>query len=236
MNILIIVIVAVVFLLTLIFSVQMQNAVAQTLQIGGVLAQGAFARILRVARWALIALAGLWIANFLLFFITGIVAGAPWSGMFLGILIPIFSFLYVLKGVKGIKTVVFIPWVATCVILAVAVPNFLLGAFSPEIKGSFDNWSYQQKSAFAGYLQKSSAKTEAENSNVIARLAEDTAVYNEAGQAVYYLRKGTPLRVVNFEKYKAGQESLRKVMIRDQNGDFVGGYEVYVPARKLTFL
>ena len=252
MNIIIILAMAIAFVVALIFSTRLQTAVFQALQIAGVIAQGIWTRVAgvtptvgnmfvtifqtawRVARIALIALIVIWAANLIVFLAIGFAVNAEWSGLFLGIFIPMFSICYILRCFPVIGKIARFQMVVSLIIIVLFLPFFATGVFSPNIKGSLDRWSQNQKQTLANKLDKSSLQSEPEV-GVIATLPEETVVYNNKGQAIWKMPAGTKVMVMNLQGYPKSEEvgGMAMIMLENKYGDFVKGNKVFVLSNKI---
>ena len=252
MNIIIFVLVALAFVISFIFSLKIQTAVFQALQIAGFIAQGIWTRVAgvtptvrnmfttifqtawRVARIALIALIVIWALNLVVFLTIGFAVNAEWSGLFLGIFIPMFSICYILRHFPVIGRIANASMVVSLIIIVLFLPFFATGVFSPNIKGSLDRWSHNQKQTLANKLDKNSLQSEPEV-GVIAILPEETVVYNNKGQAVWKMPAGTKVMVMNLKGYPKSEEvgGMVMIMLENKYGDFVRGNKVFVLSNKI---
>jgi len=263
MNIIIILVAVVAFIVSLIFSTRLQTAVFQTLQLAGVIAQGVWNRVApgiagvansvagaiptvrgmfmtilrtawRVARVALIALLVIWALNLIIFWGVGIEIGAPWCGFALGILIPLASILYILRGIPGIGRATQIPrWVTTAVIV-LALPYFVIGSWSPEVLSGIDYWAADKKQTVADMFYRACFKSESKV-GVFATLPEETVVYNDKGKALWRLPKNYRIMVMDLKGYPKTSrvEGMTMIMMQNKYGDFVNGNKVFVPSNKI---
>ncbi len=230
----------------------MQTAVFQALQIAGVFAQGIWARVTgaaptvgnmfttilqtawRVARVALIALLVIWALNLIIFWGVGIEIGAPWCGFALGILIPLASILYILRGIPGIGRATQIPrWVTTAVIV-LALPYFVIGSWSPEVLSGIDYWAADKKQTVADMFYRACFKSESKV-GVFATLDQEAVVYNSNGKALWRLPKGYRIMVMDLKGYPKTSrvEGMTMIMMQNKYDDFVGGNVVYIPTNRV---
>lgn len=233
--------------LIIIFSTRIQTLIFNSVQLAGIVGQGIWNRFMvalaigwKVARVALVVLVILWFVNLLLFWSVGIYAKSPWSGFILGLIVPTWSMLYILKRVPHMASITKIPWVVTTAILVLVLPAFFLGLWSPSVKEGYDQWSDSKKEVLASFFKKSSFKASAE-ADMIVTLNDRSEMYDDKGgiikrgKEVLKLKKGMAVKVC--EKRPAGDqfEALVKVMIENPAGSFVKGNVVYIPSRKINW-
>jgi len=172
-----------------------------------------------------------WIVFFGLMLSLGIYSNSPWYGALIGIAFPIWCILYIIKMGKLTK----IPLWITTIFLIVAIPHFLLGVWSPEIKSSFDGWMGFQKQEVANSLDKDSAQSEPV-SGIFAVVIDDTTIVNNKGEPVREVKRGEVVRVISLETIKATVEAEGMLSIRcqDKYGHY-GGSTGLIPSRLLDW-
>lgn len=133
--------------------------------------------------------------------------------------------------------------VAVVVYTAIGI---IVGCWSPAIKASAGRLSENGKQTIANKLDKGSLQSEPE-SGIIAKVSEESEVYDvsgtplllKEGDATKPLRisKGAMVRVLDLKKRPAddNSEGMTRVMLRNSGGNFVKGYEVYIPASKISW-
>lgn len=252
-NIVAILVFLAIFILTIIFSNRFRAAVFAALDVVGAVAGGivpaigtgigatftvvgnVLAGAWNAARFTAIALLVLWGVNFLTFAIIGICIHSVWSGLFLGILIPAWSVLYILRGIPVIGRIARVPWIMACIIVLIALPNFLLGIWSPAVKGGVNHWAYENKLVVARLFHKGAC--ERKMTGAIVEVKEDTVVYNHSGRATGKAERGRSVKIISYQDDSSvpeGSEAMAEVMLPNQFGDYVGGYIVLIPFKKLN--
>lgn len=219
------------------------------------------ARIMRIARGVGLHAAATW--NDFMNDVWPAIQSTVFVAFFLVLVPMIFLGIYAHSVVSAITIVVLFPfWFLACLIpsgminhrwfpgsgmlklakvllsiaLLVATVNLGIGLWSPTVKQSADRSSGNFKQVIANFLDKCSLKSESE-SGIFAVITEDKAVlYNDISQVVVEnIPKGTPVKVVDLKGEPAAPrfEGMTKVMLKNEHGDFVGGFEGYIPSRKL---
>ena len=126
--------------------------------------------------------------------------------------------------------------VALSVYLAIAVTWTVLGGLSPRLHKSVERSAGNRVEEFSNKLNKSSLKSEPEMGK-FARVIEDSQIYNQIGQPVFFVQKGTTVLVKDLDGKKTdeGSEGKTKVMLPNRQGDFQQGNEGWIPTRKLDW-
>lgn len=247
---------------SIIFSVAVRTSVFNALSAAGMFAQGAWRRAnqggrirnffatipgyiglifttaWQVAAVSLVVLVAIWAVWFVMWLTIGYFTNSLLSGLIIGILLPLWSIMFILVKIPVVRTAVRIPyWVATIALL-VATVHIGAGIWSPDIKGGWNRWLGDRKLELANSLDKKSKQSESE-SGIFAIVAEETQLLNEELQPFgKIIGKGTTVMVTNLGKKKVADEDsegLTRVMVPDRFGNFVKGSVGYVPSRVLDW-
>ena len=189
-----------------------------------------------------------WILMIALMIGLGVYANSFWSALIISIILPPWFVLMLIPRKimlpgstvisKGRWTIPIVRIVRPLmsILITIALLNVVVGLWSPAIKGSFDRWTGNKKGEIANSLNKSSLKSEPEMGK-FARVIEDSQIYNQAGQSVFFVQKGTTVLVKNLDGKKTdeGSEGKTKVMLPNRQGDFQQGNEGWIPTRKLDW-
>jgi hypothetical protein len=250
----------VLFILTLVFSVRFQTLVVLALTIGGTAVQGTWTRVsgiaMRVARFSFVALIILWIVNFIFFLTVGLKVNSPISGLILGIFVPAWSMLYIISKIFVVSEATaggmvhrFMactggvmhrlmsgPYLISKLFVFLALPFFIFGVWSPEVKGSADRWSGNKKSSFANWFDKKSVQSEKE-SGIFGIVTEATRAHNAQKLPVFAVPSGTLIKVANLKGIPATEdaEGMIKVMLPNKHGIYLEGNSGYIPSRLIDW-
>ena len=199
---------------------------------------GSWPIIRRALFWAAI-IGGIgWLLLIVLMFCVGAYANSIVSALIISFLFPVWFMAFIMPPfanrlwvigpiMRGMRTI-------GSPVLVVATIVLLVGIWSPEVKGSLDRWSQNQKQTLANKLDKSSLQSEPE-SGVIATLAEETVLYDNNGNAVWKMPKGTRVMILDLRGYSKTDrfEGMTRVMLENKYGDFANGNRVFVPSKKI---
>jgi len=189
-----------------------------------------------------------WILMIALMIGLGVYANSFWSALIISIILPPWFVLMLIPRKimlpgstvisKGRWTIPIVRIVRPLmsILITIALLNVVVGLWSPAIKGSFDRWTGNKKGEIANSLNKSSLKSEPEMGK-FARVIEDSQIYNQIGQPVFFVQKGTTVLVKDLDGKKTdeGSEGKTKVMLPNRQGDFQQGNEGWIPTRKLDW-
>lgn len=192
---------------------------------------GSWPVIRRALFWAVVAGGTGWLLLIVLMIFVGAYANSVVSALIISFLFPVWFMAFIMPPfanrlwvigpmMRGMRTI-------GSPILVVATIILLVSVWSPDIKGSFDRWSQNQKQTLANKLDKSSLQSEPET-GVIATLTEETVLYNET-KAVWKMPAGTRVMIMSLK----GCNGMVMVMLENKYGDFFKGNIVFVPSSKI---
>jgi len=230
-----------------ILSTQLRNSIFNALAGVGNYVVGAwptwaqFQQATRPLWTTLLILSVLAIASWFLFFAVmlgvGIAINAPWSGALIGLFFPAWCMLYIMQPFLGRLTR--IPYVIATIILLLAIPMFVLGAWSPDVKGEFGRWTGNKKGELANFFGKSSVQSEPE-AGIVGFASEDgVVVYNikDRQTPVKRLGSGDAVMIVNLKGKPVDEDSegMVPVKLANEYGDFKGKLRGWVVSRKISW-
>lgn len=197
---------------------------------------------IRPAIWIIAILIGLmflaWIPLFVIVVAICTSMGSFWSGIFLGLLVLVCGFLFILKKIPGFRLVGTISYYLALILLIVFFWNFIFGWWSPGVQESWERLKENQKQELGDWMNETSTETEGK-SGKIGRIDIDGLVgYSEDGMKTYPIKKGKFARLVNEYKGKKASkasEGLIWIMIENEHGDFVKGDIYLIPSRKINW-
>lgn len=254
MYAIIISVVVLLVVVTVIFSARFRGTIYRSLQLAGIIVQGAWRRAVAAAPGvgrvfmiivgaavatafvSLVILCLLWLANVVIFTAVGFYVESPVSGFLLGVLLPFWSLLFILSKFPVIRRFTKVPCIISGVVIMILLPLFLLGVWSPTAKSSLNRLHNNAKQSVANGFDKRSLQTEAE-AGTFGFLPEGTWVYNQYGQPFRKLPQGSLVRAMDLNgvPVQPDSEGLLQVMLPNETGDFVKGNTGYVPSRKIEW-
>ena len=168
----------------------------------------------------------------------GTIFNAPWAGALIGILFPMWSFMFLVRRIPFFSRIVAIPYWITTLVLLITVPLFLIGFWSPEVKGSLNERSEDSKTWTANFWKKGSAHSE-RNAGVRGKTKSATEVYDDFNKPIAGIIPARRIIMVLNLKGKPAtkdREALLPVMLPNKHGNFVDGERVWMPALKIEFI
>jgi len=181
--------------------------------------------------------------------LVGLYANSFWIALTIGVLFPIWFLAFIMplaaNNVPFIGPTIKLTRIIVSPVLVILTIILLIGIWSPELKGSWDRWSFSQKQTWAYNINGDASASPAET-GVIKTMSEDSCVYNVANGGMMVNKAGDPWKVFRGKKVKImnpnekpvfinGSEGMVRVMLMNKGEDFNDGYVVYVPSRKIDW-
>lgn len=223
-----------VVILIVVFSIRVQTLLRIAGAIAATTIHGVLLRTWNAAGVSLFVLITLWVVNVATFCVVGGSTGSPWSGCVLGLLIPLWSILYVIRKISWMQSVLKPLWVVVTLLIALALPLFLFGLWSPDAKVAADAWATRSKQVLAGKFYKRALHSPAKTIKGTTTMV--TGAYDANGNSLGDIFAG--IRVLaagDVPRDTSVAEPMVRVMLPNCKSEFVKGNIVYVPAEKIKW-
>lgn len=187
------------------------------------------------ARIALIILILFWAVWLGFWIIFGFFTNSIWSGLTIGFLLPLWSVMFILVKIPVVRVPLRIPYWVTTIALVIAVLHIGLGAWSPEIKGTYSEWIKNKKAEIANFFAKESAQTEPQ-AGTFAKVTETITAVDTSGAPACDIPEDSYVMIVSLKTVRDNSEGMLEIKCRDEYGRFSKKSPTgFVPSRLLDW-